>query len=551
MSGHTGRSRYRSASVNNLTFNLKFPETRSQHNNFHAALVMKSRGSGELPRMGVVPAANPGAGWASNALYPRKYGQLNRDLDFYYTTRDFRMKAFMLLGLAVRAPTEAFDDNGPVGEDPRWDTFKELHDVLEEEFPMVYGSLKVTRVNSYGLVFHWQGSTEAKPYILAAHQGKYKHHVFHVVPVEPSTVGQWKHAPFSGFYDGTWIWGRGSRDDKCSLISHLITVDSLLRSGFRPSRTLVLAYGFDEEAKGTEGAGNIAAYLEETYGRNSFAVILDEGGRFSKDGDVIFANPSVSEKGYLDVKIEVSTLGGHSSVPPEHTSIGLLSQDTPHKPKLTRSGTQFTATQCEAAYAPSYPDELRRLAAKALSQDSALQQLQEELLRLDPIYAAMLGTTQAVDLIEGGVKVNALPEQHSSVGELQQHLVDVLSPVASKYDLALDAFGEMITSGQSGKVTMTDAYGTSLEPAPTTPNEQGPWSVLAGTEIPVSSLPKNTDTRYYWNLTKHIIRMNPFFDSDGYNGAHTVNEAFRGDALVESVRFYTRFILNMDESDLL
>lgn len=38
-------------------------------------------------------------------------------------------------------------------------------------FVSSYKSLNVTRVNTYGLVFHWQGSTSAKPYILAAHQG--------------------------------------------------------------------------------------------------------------------------------------------------------------------------------------------------------------------------------------------------------------------------------------------------------------------------------------------------------------------------------------------
>ena len=32
-----------------------------------------------------------------------------------------------------------------------------------------------------------------------------------------------------------------------------------------------------------------------------------------------FAVPAVGEKGYLDVRIEVLTKGGHSSFPPEHT----------------------------------------------------------------------------------------------------------------------------------------------------------------------------------------------------------------------------------------
>jgi Gly-Xaa carboxypeptidase len=92
-----------------------------------------------------------------------------------------------------------------------------------------------------------------------------------------------------------------------------------------------------------QGAGEIAKYLEATYGHDSFAALLDEGGQspypsskstacFSKvnpsiiagfgttyGGDVLFAGPATGEKGYLDIRIEVNTPGGHSSIPPRHT----------------------------------------------------------------------------------------------------------------------------------------------------------------------------------------------------------------------------------------
>jgi acetylornithine deacetylase/succinyl-diaminopimelate desuccinylase-like protein len=45
---------------------------------------------------------------------------------------------------------------------------------------------------------------------------------------------------------------------------------------------------------------------------SSLALYTDMGG-------TVFATPSISEKGYLDVEITLSTLGGHSSVPPSHT----------------------------------------------------------------------------------------------------------------------------------------------------------------------------------------------------------------------------------------
>ena len=42
-------------------------------------------------------------------------------------------------------------------------------------------------------------------------------------------------------------------------------------------------------------------------------------GRIGDMYGATFAMPATAEKGYLDVRIEVSTPGGHSSVPPAHT----------------------------------------------------------------------------------------------------------------------------------------------------------------------------------------------------------------------------------------
>jgi Gly-Xaa carboxypeptidase len=41
------------------------------------------------------------------------------------------------------------------------------------------------------------------------------------VPVNPDTIDQWTYPPWSGYYDGTWIWGRGSSDCKNQLIAVL------------------------------------------------------------------------------------------------------------------------------------------------------------------------------------------------------------------------------------------------------------------------------------------------------------------------------------------
>jgi Gly-Xaa carboxypeptidase len=64
-----------------------------------------------------------------------------------------------------------------------------------------------------------------------------------VVPVNPDTVDQWEHPPYSGYFDGERIWGRGSSDDKSGLIATMSAVETLLEHHFQPTRTIVLSFG--------------------------------------------------------------------------------------------------------------------------------------------------------------------------------------------------------------------------------------------------------------------------------------------------------------------
>ncbi|TBU30672.1 carboxypeptidase S [Dichomitus squalens] len=522
-------------------------------------------------------------------LLPIKHADLVKKLDAVYCDEDYRLAAYKALSGAVQIPTESYDDLGPVGVDPRWDTFAKLHEYLEKTFPAVFSTLEVTKVNTYGIVLRWQGSDATLlPVLLTAHQD--------VVPVEPATAKDWIHPPYSGHYDGTWVWGRGSGDDKSDLIASLHAITALLEQGFTPTRTFVWAYGFDEEAAGTQGAGQLAVYLEKEYGANGFAALLDEGGSYGTPygPSVIFATPSLAEKGYIDIRLEVSTPGGHSSRPPPHTGIGILAallvalEAHPHDAALVRGGSAYNSTLCAAAYGPTFPEPLRRLAFKAAAgggsnsdadadADRALEELKDALLAAYPANAALLRTTQAVDLVAGGVKVNALPElasavvnhriaQHDRVVGVQAHLAGVVRPLAAQFGLTVDAFGRAVPAGdgRGGHVRLSDAWGTALEPSPVTPTGAGDaYQVLAGTikatlesargynasgvVVAPQLVLGNTDTRYYWALTKNIFRYKHLSEKDRFNGAHTINEAVRAEAWIESIRFYTRFILNFDE----
>ncbi|KAI9440734.1 hypothetical protein H4582DRAFT_2074521 [Lactarius indigo] len=549
----------------------------------HLGPFLSRGGFGRLNDANICPQAD--------VLYPNRHAPLWERLGNDFSQGAFTLRAAEWLGGAVRVPTESYDKMDPVGVDERWEAFGPFHDYLLRSFPLTHETLTLTKVNTYGLLYEWKGSDDSlKPLLLAAHQD--------VVPVDPKTVDQWKYPPYSGHYDGESIWGRGSADDKSGLIGIFSSVETLLEKDFKPTRTIVLAFGFDEEASGLQASNTplstsatLHTALLKKYGENSFALLVDEGGGIAEVGGSVIAVPGTAEKGYLDAMMTVSTAGGHSSVPPSHTSIGILSrllvefEANPIKPQLDRDTPVYDLLQCVGQHAKGFPGHLRALIKTSIHSDKALRKLEAELIK-DQEIKSLIGTTQAIDLIQGGVKTNALPEgawavvnhriaTQSSVAAVKRRDTDILKHLANEFNLTFTAFGEDITPegvSSAGKLSLTDAWESGLEPAPVTPTDEdsAPWQLLSGTikatynahrglegadNIFVSPgvMSGNTDTRYYWKLTPHIVRYSHVSGVDS-STIHTVNELIHPwadigiDDLVEMIKFFTMLILNVDET---
>ncbi|MCP5109796.1 MAG: M20/M25/M40 family metallo-hydrolase, partial [bacterium] len=153
-----------------------------------------------------------------------------------------------------------------------------------------------------------------------------------VVPVIPGTESSWQAPPFAGVIRDGIIWGRGTLDDKSGVIAQLEAVSELLDKGFRPARDIYFSFGHDEEVGGFAGAGRVAAYLKDRGVQLAWS--LDEGS-FVFDGllpgvEPYFAAINVAEKGSLTLQIVASAAGGHSSMPPKQTAVGILAEAITH-----------------------------------------------------------------------------------------------------------------------------------------------------------------------------------------------------------------------------
>ncbi|KAJ9134073.1 Carboxypeptidase S [Coniochaeta hoffmannii] len=506
-------------------------------------------------------------------LFPSDGGEGLERAYNYISSSAFRNATIKRLSGAVQVKSESFDDLGVIGEDKRWDVFYDFHKYLEDTFPLIHKYLKVEKVNTHGLLYTWQGSDESlKPTLLMAHQD--------TVPVPPETIPAWTYPPWSGEYDGTHIWGRGASDCKNQLIAAMETLETLLEAKYEPKRTVVLSFGFDEECSGRQGAGKLSEYLYKRYGDDGLAVIVDEGSGFEEVWGTLFAKPGTGEKGYTDVHITVRMPGGHSSIPSDHTSIGVVSElitqieAKQYPTRLTDENPYYTQLHCGAEHSPEFPDTLKKLLAKRASQGQQTCKAKPDYLALEaakqgPAIKYLMQTSQAVDKISGGIKVNALPERVTvtvnhriNVGETPQIVWDRLAAlagtVAEKYNLTLHAFdGEEEPSSIS-----LAASSTTLEVAPVTPADGKPFEVVAGTtralygkEVVVAPgiMTGNTDTRYYWNLTKHIFRFGPGYDPTdgaGLGAIHTVNEKVSVLNHINMVKWFMLFVRNMDEVEL-
>ncbi|KAI1327799.1 peptidase family M20/M25/M40 [Xylariaceae sp. FL0255] len=496
-----------------------------------------------------------------------------QNMDAYLDSAEFRDRAVELMAGAVRVSTQSFDDMGAIGEDPRWDVFFDFAAYLEKTFPLVHENLKLEKVNTHGLLYTWQGTDAAKkPTVFMAHQD--------VVPVAESTKEQWTHPPFSGFFDGESVWGRGSVDCKNNLIGILESVEQLLKAGFVPTRTLVLSFGFDEEISGFNGAAYLTEALIDRYGKDGAAIIVDEGAGSSKTWGARFAQPGVAEKGYIDAEIIVRMPGGHSSIPPAHTGIGVASElislieAHPYEPHFHSDNPFLSLLQCGNAWSDEFPSNLKKhLPWKERTCHAKKDKLALEAAKLGDLYKYLFTTSVATDVISGGVKNNALPERTrilvnhrvnvgDSTEEVKMKITRLAEQIASKYNLTVHAFDDAHETPRS--ITLNAVH--TLEPAPVTPTSVDgvtPYGVLSGTTralygedviMAPGIMTGNTDTRFYWDLSKHIFRYGPGWAPGDEqllpDGIHTVDEHLNIVAHIKGTQWYSLFIRNMDEAEI-
>jgi carboxypeptidase PM20D1 len=410
------------------------------------------------------------------------------------------------------------------------EAFRGLHRYLENSFPAAHRALGRELVGQHSLLYTWRGSDPGlTPVMLLAH-----------LDVVPAAARRWSREPFAGEVAGGYVWGRGALDDKSVLIAVLEAVEMLATEDFRPRRTLYLGFGHDEETGGQGGAAAIAALLAARGVRLQF--LMDEGLAIV-EGLIPGVNRpvalvGVAEKGSVSLKLSVEGVPGHSSMPPGHTAIGVLSgalaRLEAHPMPATLDGV---AGDLFTSLAPAMPFPQRVLLANRWLTAPLLVRL----LADSPVTNASLRTTTAITMVQGGVKENQLPAAAAAVVNFRILPGDSIAAVVAHVRKVID----------EPRVAIEILPGLNGEPSPRAPADGQAFELIARSirqifpEVWVAPglVIAATDSRHFGALTDHVYRFAPLRLRPGDpDRIHGIDERIAVDDYAQMIRFYRHLV---------
>ena len=150
----------------------------------------------------------------------------------------------------------------------------------------------------------------------------------------------------------------------------------------------------------------------------------------------------------------------------------------------------------------------------------------------------------------------------SSVKEVEDHLIDLLAPLTKDLPATFLAFDKNIhvpkpEDNPRNTTVSLSALPDVLDPAPVSPEDTYGWGILSSAVKNVfgehvilapSLMTGNTDTKYYWKLTRDIWRFTPIKEG-GRGNAHTVDEFVGSKDHVICFGFYVKLIRLADTGD--
>ncbi|GHO67968.1 peptidase M20 [Ktedonobacter sp. SOSP1-52] len=428
----------------------------------------------------------------------------------------------------------------PAGIEIDWSQFRKFEAYLQQSFPLIHSRLEKTVINDHGLLFLWRGSDDQQlPLLVTGHYD-----------TMPATGEGWNYPPFSGAIAEGYLWGRGTLDDKGSVLAILEATEFLLHENFQPTRSIYIAFGQDEEPKGHRGAEKIAAYLQ-AQGLH-FEAVIDEG-LFTVQGMAPGLPKSIwvdlvgtAEKGFVDLKLIAHANGGHSAMPPRQTAIGILSAAI-NKLEKHPFPVRWTESMRELFryLGPEMTFPFKIIFANLW----LFRPVIERQLTAAERSNALMRTTTAPSIFHAGEKAaTMLPLTATATvncrllpGDTVQSVMQMVRAIIDDPRVEVEPIPELCGEA-SPVISPVDTWSFHML-------QKTVQETISDTLVAPSLVVGATDARHYaWaQLSTNVYRTLPLkVPQEDLAGPHGINERISLDAYVEMINYYIQLVRNFN-----
>ena len=378
------------------------------------------------------------------------------------------------------------------------------------------------------LVVRLRGREKAKPILFLAH-----------LDVVEARREDWSVDPFQLTERDGYFYGRGTMDIKGEAAGLVANLLRLRAEGFVPGRDIIVALTDDEEGGDDNGVQWLLQHRPELV-QAGYVINTDAGGGQIDGGRRRRMPVQTSEKIYATYRLEVTSAGGHSSLPTPDNAIYTLSEG------LTRLAHFNFPVQLNpstrAFFARLAQQETGKLASdlKAVSGPKPDLRAAARLSRI-PHYNSSMRTTCVATMLEAGHAENALPQRARAT--MQCRLLPGESPERIRETLA------RVVADSTIRVTLPE------EPGPSPASPPSP-EVMAAVErvtgamwpgvivLPVMD-PWTTDGRYFRAAGTPVYGVSGVFYDVSDVRAHGKDERILVRSFYEGVEFSYRLLKDL------
>lgn len=349
----------------------------------------------------------------------------------------------------------------------------------------------------------------------------------------------WERDPFMLIEEKGTFYARGASDDKAMAASFVANMIRYRQEGYRPESDVILALTAEEEADGTDFNG-VDYLLKNRRALVDARIVLNEGaaGLIDKQGRNVRLSIQAGEKIFQNYRLEVTSPGGHSSIPARDNAIYRLANGLA---RLEKYDFPFQLSPITRAYF----ERMAKIESGAFAADmTAILNDPPDPGAIERLSAgnrhanATFRTTCVATMLDAGHATNALPQRARAnvncrilPGTPVKEITDTLVRVVDDDKIRITAQGDPVV-----------APAPPLTPELLSAVESVSAQMWPGVPVVPTLSTGATDGRFF-NVagipTYGLSGM--FHDAEG-SGAHGLNEHIRVRSLYEGDEFLYRMV---------